>query len=292
MRYLIALGFLVVLAVNFSASAVFTQTNYASKIEAWRVEQEERLTADTGYLTMVALYFLREGNNSFGTSPLNDLVLSEGPDEIGTFALRDGKVSVQAVAGQTLTIDGETVTQAFLYPRENRATIAIGNLTMWVHYSGPRLAIRVSDKNSPIRRTFTGLRWFPVDEAYRVRARFVPHDPIAAKFANILGDLETYTSSGTVTFMLNGNEITMRPVDRDERLWFIFRDLTSGSETYPAARFLYADPPENGWTTLDFNQAYSPPCAFNPHTTCPLPQPENRLRIRIEAGERYEHSTD
>ena len=291
MKRPIAVVLSVVLMLGAAVVTVVTQADYQTEIDAWRVEREERLKADTGWLTMAALYFLTEGPNSFGASPINDLVLPSGPDEAGVFELRNRQVSVRAAAGQTLTINGEGVSQASLYPRERRATITIGDLSMWVHYSGDRLAIRVSDKNSPIRRNFTGLRWFPVDDAYRVRARFVPHEPITLQFPNILGDLEPFTSSGTITLTLGGEQITMRPVDSGDRLWFIFRDLTSGSETYPAARFLYADAPEDGWTTLDFNRAYNPPCAFNPYTTCPLPPQENRVRVRVEAGEMDYHTT-
>ncbi len=292
MKRLIAVVLFVVLILGATVITGVIQTDYKTEISAWRAEREELLKADTGWLTMAALYFLTEGTNTFGASPVNDLVLPRGPDEAGVFELRNRKVSVHAVSGQTLTINGETMKQASLYPRERRATITIGDLSMWVHYSGERLAIRVSDKNSPIRRNFTRRRWFPVDDAYRVRARFVPHEPVTFQFPNILGDLEPFVSSGTITLTLSGKEITMRPVDRGNRLWFIFRDLTSGFETYPAARFLYANAPEDGWTTLDFNQAYNPPCAFNPYTTCPLPPLENRLRVRIEAGEMNYHTTN
>ena len=88
-----------------------------------------------------------------------------------------------------------------------------------------------------------------------------------------------------MTLSVTGQELRILPIADGDQLWFIFRDLTSGSETYPAARFLYADAPQDGWTVLDFNMAYNPPCAFNPHTTCPLPPRENRLPVRIEAGE-------
>ncbi|TLY81464.1 MAG: DUF1684 domain-containing protein, partial [Gammaproteobacteria bacterium] len=60
----------------------------------------------------------------------------------------------------------------------------------------------------------------------------------------------------------------------------------SGRETYGAGRFMYLSPPLNGKTVVDFNKAYNPPCAFNDFATCPLPPPQNRLRLRIEAGEK------
>jgi uncharacterized protein (DUF1684 family) len=109
------------------------------------------------------------------------------------------------------------------------------------------------------------------------------------KVPNILGDLETYTAPGLVAFTLNGQEHKLEVFESgsgdSKRFFIVFRDLTSGKETYPSARFLYADLPVNGQTTLDFNKAYNPPCAFNPYTTCPLPSEQNRLRVRIEAGE-------
>jgi uncharacterized protein (DUF1684 family) len=104
----------------------------------------------------------------------------------------------------------------------------------------------------------------------------------------MLGDIEHYQSPGIVDFELKGEAIRMEPVlDTDGSLWFIFKDATSGKETYPSARFLKAEAPRDGQTVVDFNKAYNPPCAFNPYTTCPMPQKENRLKVRVEAGEKY-----
>ena len=263
--------------------------DYEEEIEAWRVEREANLKADDGSLTVSALFFLREGPNSFGSSPRNDFVLPDrAPAEAGVFELHEGQVTVQAPARGTVTVGGEAVTAAQLYPSEPRATLTMGSMSLWVHLSGERLAIRVRDAESQIRKNFTALDWYTVDERYRVRGKFTPHaEPITVKTMNILGDIETHTSTGYVTLTVAGKEIRMLPVDSDRRLWFIMRDLTSGDATYSAARFLYADAPDSdGWTTVDFNMAYNPPCAFNPHTTCPLPPPDNRLDVRIEAGEK------
>ena len=277
---------LTVLACVVAAPGATRQDHYTLSIETWRAEREARLTADDGWLTVAGLFFLREGNNSFGTGPLNDIVLPDGPEQAGIFQMRGRTVSVSASPGRTLTVDGVSVSHAPLYPREGGADLTIGGLTLFVHLSGERLAIRTRDRNSEIRRNFTGLHWYPVDQSYRIRARFVPHDvPITVPIQNILGDIETYTSNGSVTLSVRGQEIRMLPLAAGDQLWFIFRDLTSGTETYPAARFLYAAAPKDGWTVLDFNLAYNPPCAFNPYTTCPLPPRDNRLRVRIEAGE-------
>ena len=184
---------------------------------------------------MAALHFLRQGENTFGTSPLNDLVLPEGPVSAGVFELRGGEVYLRAT--DRLVVDGESVMTAKLYPtEEHRTNLTIGDLTMWVHPSGGRLAIRLRDTNSQIRKNFTGLTWFPIDETYRVQGRFVRHDePLTVSLPNILGDIEQFTSHGSVILTLNGQEMKMLPMTSlDDRLWFIFRDLTSGSETYPA----------------------------------------------------------
>ncbi len=270
-------------------SGMAVAQDYAAEVEAWRVDREERLKADDGWLTVAGLFFLNEGDSSFGSSPLNDIVLRTGPAEAGVFTLRDETITVRAPEGETLSIDGRDVAAAQLWPYEGRErpTIALGPLSMFGHYSGDRLAIRMRDREGEIRRNFTGLRWYPVDESFRVTGRFIPHDaPRTMRLPNILGDIETFRTSGSVALSLDGEDLRMTAVDSGNRLWFIFRDLTSGSETYPAARFLYADAPgPDGSTTVDFNRAYNPPCAFNPHTTCPLPPRENRLPVRVEAGE-------
>lgn len=262
--------------------------DYAEEIEAWRADREARLTADDGWLTVSALFFLPEGESRFGSSPRNDLVLPDPfPARAGVIERRGRTVSVRAAGGRPLTVDGEPVAAAQLHPSEERVTLTEGPVSLWVHASGERLAIRVRDTESALRRHFTGLAWYPVDESYRVRGKFTPHaEPLTVKTMNILGDVETYESTGHVTLTVAGREVRMLPVNSGGRLWFILRDATSGDETYPAARFLYADAPDaDGWTTVDFNKAYNPPCAFNPHTTCPLPPPDNRLEVRIEAGE-------
>ena len=104
---------------------------------------------------------------------------------------------------------------------------------------------------------------------------------------NTYGDVDTYKSEGVIEFTLEGRRLTLRPfTTRPNRFYIVFRDASSGSETYEAARFLYADLLEDGTTVLDFNEAYNPPCAFNPYTTCPIPIPENRLPVKVLAGEK------
>jgi uncharacterized protein (DUF1684 family) len=104
---------------------------------------------------------------------------------------------------------------------------------------------------------------------------------------NTFNDETTYTSEGVVEFALQGRTVRLRPfTTRPRRFYFVLRDASSGIETYGTGRFLYSDLLDNGTTVLDFNQAYNPPCAFNPYTTCPIPLKENIIPVRILAGER------
>lgn len=266
--------------------------SYQKEIESWRVERETNLKKDGSWLTVAGLYWLREGESTVGADPENDFVLPEGtaPASVGAFTYEDGKVSFRASGGVTVVQKGKDekpVSTVALEPGEKNAVL-LGKLSMWVHASGPRLAIRLRDLDSPIRKEFTGLQWFPVEPAYRVTAKFTPHSkPKDVEILNMLGDIELYQSPGVVDFELQGQAIRMEPVSySDGGLWFIFKDQTSGRETYPAARFLRADDPKDGTVIVDFNKAYNPPCAFNPYTTCPMPPKENRLKVRIEAGEK------
>ncbi|HJS73162.1 MAG TPA: DUF1684 domain-containing protein, partial [Vicinamibacteria bacterium] len=241
-------------------------------------------------LTVAGLFWLREGESTVGAAAENDFVLPEGaPPLVGVFGYHDGKVTFRAHQGLTVLHKDKPVTEVTLEQGEKNA-LTLGKLSMWVHASGPRLAIRLRDLDSPIRKEFTGLDWFPVAPAYRVTAKFTPHPkPKPIEILNMLGDIERYESPGVVEFELMGKTLRMEPVWSSERdrLWFIFKDATSGKETYPSARFLYAEAPQDGSVVVDFNKAYNPPCAFNPYTTCPMPTKENRLKMRIEAGEKY-----
>ena len=102
-----------------------------------------------------------------------------------------------------------------------------------------------------------------------------------------MSDMDTYLTEGVVEFELDGQKLRVRPfTTRPNRFHIVFRDASAGEETYETARFLYADLREDGTTVLDFNEAYNPPCAFNPYTTCPIPVKDGTIPARILAGEK------
>ena len=177
--------------------------------------------------------------------------------------------------------------------------LALGALTLQIIDRGGRLGVRLKDMKSPARAAFKGLRYFPIDPRFRVVATFVPHDkPVSINVPNVLGMVETHAQSRLRVVCARRARASesgkTQPLRLDAvlepgetQLFFIFRDPTAGKTTYGAGRFLYADPPVDGKVILDFNRAYSPPCAFTPHATCPLPPANNRLPVAIEAGEMF-----
>jgi uncharacterized protein (DUF1684 family) len=261
----------------------------------FRASHETSLKTDTGWLTVAGLHFLHEGDNSIGRSPTNDIVLDlNGVPDLGAIVTLAGdRTSVKAPSGRTVVVNGQPVRDASLRRSGQGGpadVVSFGRVNFFVHYSGQRLALRVRDLDSPLRTNFTGLKWFPANPAYRVKATYTPY-PAAkvAQMPNILGDLEPFTIVGTIAFTMGDRKHNMVAWRSGQLLWLVFRDLTSSKETTPAARFLYQSLPEPGEFFPDFNYAQNPPCGYNPYTTCPLPPPENRLPIRIEAGElRYE----
>ncbi len=252
------------------------------------------LRVDRGWLTLAGLFWLEEGLNRFGAGPDNEIVLpgASAPACAGSFAFHAGTTTLHAEAAG-VAVNGAPATAARLHTDTDASPdfVTIGELTMLVIKRGARHAIRLWDRGTPARAAFAGRRWYSVREAYRLAARFVAHDPPQRiPVPNILGETEQRLSPGYAVFTLDGREQSLDAVTEGDELFFIFRDQTAGDTSYPAGRFLKAAFPQNGQITLDFNRAYSPPCAFSAFATCPLPPPRNHLPLRIEAGELYDQS--
>lgn len=267
-------------------------TTYEAEIQAWRQRMEQSLRAERGWLALAGLFWLENGENQFGAAGDNAIVLpgTSAPAHAGSFTLRDGVVTLLP-STDSITVNGEPATIARLRSDGDADLIAIGHLTMRLLRRGERYAIRLWDRRNPAREAFAGRRWYPIDAAYRLTARFIAHDPPRTlPVPNVLSEIEQRPSPGYAIFTLGGRERSLDAVIDGDELFFIFRDQTAGDTTYAAGRFLKAAYPEDGQITLDFNRAYSPPCAFTAFATCPLPPPGNHLPLRIEAGELDDHS--
>jgi uncharacterized protein (DUF1684 family) len=266
---------------------------YRQSVEQWRKDYQAMLTSDSGWLTVSGLFWLHEGNNTFGSDSSNAMVLpSSAPAHAGSFEFHAGKTVAHINPGVTVLLNGQPVQTAELRPDTPSDRLILGDLTLYVHASGERLAIRMKDKNSKLRKEFTGSHWFPVDDSYHVTAQFTPYTPEKnLDSQNVLGDPIKMEIVGSLSFTLHGQNFRLEVEPRNSGGFFIvFRDLTAGKQTYPASRFIDTAPPRDTSSgkivDLDFNKAYNPPCAYNPYTTCPLPLPGNRLPIAIPAGEK------
>ena len=263
-------------------------------VEAWQAQRSKSLTSENGWLTLEGLFWLKEGENSFGRASANALVLDHHalPDVAGSFVLAGGHVRFVARPGSGVTLDGKAVESVELQPdtAESPTILAAGTLRFFAIERAGRLGVRVRDIDSPRRRDFRGLEYFPVDAAWAFDARFEPYEPVHhIRILNVLGMEEDSISPGALVFTKNGREWRLDAVLEEpdaQELFIMFADATSGRETYGAGRFMYVSLPQNGHVPLDFNKAYNPPCAFTDFATCPLPPRQNRLALRVEAGEK------
>ncbi|MBN1149402.1 MAG: DUF1684 domain-containing protein [Anaerolineales bacterium] len=266
--------------------------SYFSEIQDWRKEYERKLASPDGWLAISGLFWLEDGQNRFGSARSNEIALPEGsaPEQVGVFSFRGGKITLDVTGDARVTINDQPVssTQVELSQYGSSDWIVINDLKLSVIQRGARFGVRVYDQNNPPRKQFSALRWFPIEEAYRVKARFFAYDPPSPlAINNVLGQTLELTCPGYVEFSLGQQTCRLYPVSDDEtkQLWFMLRDGTSGSLTYAGGRYLITDLPAGDQVTLDFNKTHNPPCAYTDFATCPLPPPQNKLTAPIMAGE-------
>jgi hypothetical protein len=266
------------------------------EVETWRAARERRMRSDEGWLTVAGLSWLNEGPSVVGTDPAAAVVLPEGsaPARAAVLHRRGRDVTVEIPAGVVATsgVGGPPVTAGTRLRTDmdpgGPDVIVLGRIRFFLIARADRIGVRVRDLSRPERARFQGLRWFPIAPAFRVVARFVPHaTPVTMRMPNVLGFVEDLPSPGVAELTIGGRTARLHAVleaPGAEQLFFVFKD--TAKDTYPAGRFLYADLPRDGAVILDFNKAFTPPCAYTPFATCLLPPKENRLPFAIPAGER------
>lgn len=267
-----------------------TPEKHAAKVAAWRSARDKRVRSPDGWLALVGLCWLTPGENHIGAHPSNDVVLHghEIPPRVGSLWVEDGRVRFVPHDGVDLP---ETELEDDLNGQPT--VLELGTLRFHLIKRGKRLALRVRDSTAPALQRFAGLDHFPIDPSWRLDAHFEPAATDATvEIMNVTGERSNDTTPGSVIFERDGVtwRLTALPGDKDGSLWLIFGDATNGTATYAAGRFLYTEPiAADGSVVVDFNLAYNPPCVFSPYATCPLPPPQNRLTLRIEAGEKAWH---
>ena len=290
-RFVVALALLVACrpepAIDFEA--------HTADVAKWKETRDSRLRQKDGWLTLVGLHWLKPGPNPIGSGPADSVSLpSKVGGSLGTLVLEGETVTLQPAAGAALTIDGKPVTEPIQLRDDSHdqgpTLVSSGTVTFQIIRRGDRLGVRVKDAEADTLKQYTGLEYFPIDPKWRVVAKFEPYEPAKKiPITDVTGFITDQTIPGALVFEVDGKTHRLDAIAEEgaTQLFVIFRDETSRDVTYPAGRYLYVPRPDaQGNVVVDFNKAYSPPCVFTPFATCPLPPPQNRLPIRIEAGEK------
>ena len=284
----------VILASCSQSGANFDTSAHAQEVLEWRAGRMQRLKDPYGYLTQIGLYWLETGTYSFGSAETNDVVFDgNAPPDIGVFTVTDEGVSMTVSPGIDVRSDGVQVEEMEIAAdtTDHGVTITYDSLAWTVVERAGRYGVRLRDFEHPFVESFGPLPYFDIDPSFRVEATLRRYDePKIANVGTVIEGLGYHPSSpGVVEFEIGGQTYELEAYTSGGSLFYVFGDRTSEDATYGAGRFLYSTTPgEDGKTVLDFNKSYSPPCAFNDFSTCPVASPRNRLPIRIEAGEKFD----
>ena len=308
MKRIVTLTAVVILsAVSFTfgaADSAVTPDSWQRDLLAWREKRVTNLQTPEGWLSLIGLEWLKEGDNSVGSAADNKIQIAKAPAHLAVVRLeKGGALRLLAPSGgfpKELQVDGHPSQEQALLSDDSpdRSKLSLGGLTIIIIHRDERYGLRIKDAQAPTRVGFHGLHWYPANAAYRVRAKWIPYNPPKMiDIPTILGTVSKLPAPGFAEFTIGGKVSRLEPVLEDpesKELFFIIRDTTSKTTTYGAGRFLYTEFPDHGLSQpgeiwLDFNQLVNPPCAFTPYATCPLPPTQNRLSVAIPAGEQRYH---
>jgi uncharacterized protein (DUF1684 family) len=300
-----AIALFVAFALSSTAPGASTDDSaWQTELESWRAQRATNLQAPEGWLSLIGLDWLKDGDNTFGADADNRLQIgAKIPAHVGVIRLTKTTVRLLPPAGgfpRDFQVDGHSAQEQDLFAddAEHPSKLSVGSITIIVINRDGRFALRIKDPQAATRTGFHGLRWYAPNPAYRVHARWIPYSTSKMlDIPTVLGRTTHLPAPGAAEFTIDGQTVRLEPVLEDPKatdLFFILRDATSKSSTYGAGRFLYTSLPDHGLTQpggllLDFNRLINPPCAFTPYATCPLPPQQNRLTVAIPAGEQRYH---
>lgn len=278
------------LGALLSAGAQAELGGYVAGIEKWRQDFDADIRTG-GWLTLVGRTKLDEGPWTLGSDPKSALVLpAKAPGKLGTLSRSGSAFHFEPTAGVAVTLGGKAVAGAVELPtKAGSDRLASGDLTVAVRQIGDDFYLLVADTRSPAIEAFKGTAWYPISTSYRVSAKFVPY--AEAETAHVplthVTSKQTMQSEGDLVFELAGKSFRLKTFTDEDGLFVMFEDPTNGKGTYGGGRFVHAPKPTDGVTALDFNKAFNPYCSLNPYIMCPMPPPQNRLTVKIVAGEAY-----
>jgi uncharacterized protein len=268
------------------------QTEYETQVLEWRARKYDELVRENGWLALAGLSWLKEGRNLIGSNPLCEVNLPErAPTFLGIIEKKGRAIHFQAAQGVQAEVNGKLTGKTLLKSNRdaNPSFITWKEIRLMVHEHADRFAVRIWDNKRGERFSCPPRQWFPISKVFRFNARYTPYpEPIISGQPDTFGDTVEDRMDGYVSFTFEGKKYKLDATEtKDSTLFIKFKDLTSSKETYPPSRYHYTGPVQDGKVMLDFNFAYSPPCAFTPFATCIFAPPQNHLPFRVEAGEIY-----
>lgn len=266
------------------------RASYEARYQQW-LEQRRGVAAEAARL--IGVWPLPEGETSFGSDATLPIVLpvSPAPARAGAFRRVADKITVLPATGTALRWeDGTPVTG----PTEVQGILALGSLRLLVEDVGEGLSgrrfVTAWDEDRAISRSQPAIETYPIEQDWRVAARFVAFDvPKAIEVGDVRGGIQYLVAPGELVFRVRGRDLRLTALTEPEgqEFFLMFKDETNQSSTYSGYRVLSASAVAAGaWTVLDFNFAANPPCAYSPYTLCPLAPQENRLAVAVTAGEK------
>ncbi len=254
----------------------------------FRQKRINYLKSRQGYLNLVGLYWFFDGEYRLGSGQDNDLVLPSGfLPNFGTLSKSGDKLKFQFVEPVLLDSLDKVSDYAF-------NTNDIDHTFSWKSFQwfgikrGGHYAIRLKDFENPDMDPSFEIPYFDIDPKWKIKGKFEAYPEIHVRtISNIFGHPIEQPAIGIISFKIDGKSYQLEAHMEGPKRTIIFKDGTTGDDTYSGGRELYFDAPDmNGNVIIDFNKAFNFPCAYNNFTTCPVPPPFNHLDLRITAGAR------
>jgi uncharacterized protein (DUF1684 family) len=267
-------------------------TKIPEELKLFRESREKSLK--TNWLVVVGLDWLQSGESSIGSAPSSKIVLpASAPGSLGKVYLQNGKVELQFENVKGVKINDQPATTGKRYPLlsdkggKDLTTITVGTVKFYVIERPHGVGLRVKDSASETLKNFRGLSWWDFKEEFRITGKWQKFErPRKIVIPDILGDSNEEVLEGNVTFAFKGKTHELYPTRDGNELFFVFKDQTTGKDSYGTGRFLDSQVSADGTVLLDFNRTYNPPCAYISFATCPIAPKENKLAIALEAGEK------
>jgi len=269
----------------------FISASLGQDFEQWKIDRRAELIGEDGWVNLADLIWLDEDKVFLNQISSDSLNISTQATKINIGSFRFGTDSVWFVFNSKISKRKkfQSPSEILQYPTTNYAQGGVSyDRWKWsVINRGGQFALRLRDLQHPALLDFSPIPYFEYDSAFAIKAFFQPKFNEKMNVPNVLGQVIEWKVLGVLKFQLGENEFELTALDEAGKFFVIFSDRSNESETYPIGRYLYVNyPDQNGYTTLDFNYSYNPPCAFTAFATCPIPPKENRLELAIRAGEK------